>query len=130
MEFLTASEITEIHDDIIRETGGETGIIFRGQIEWCAEEPQMGFFGTDPFPSVLEKAGCLMYCIIRSHSFVDGNKRTGLLVTSIFLSRNGYALTSTKDDEVPMTLKIADISIACEKPEAIEWIKNHVEESQ
>jgi len=127
MEFLKVSEIVQIHDDIIAEFGGETGIIFKGQIEWCAELPQMSVYGNELFPTILDKAGCLMYCIIRSHPFVDGNKRTGLLITSIFLSRNGYVLTSSKDDEVPLTLRIADLNISCEVIEVVEWIRNHVE---
>ena len=128
MEFLTASEIIKLHDDIIREFGREKGIIFKGQVEWCAEKPQMSLYGTELFPTVLDKAGCLLHCIIRSHPFVDGNKRTGLIVTSIFLSRNGYILTSTKDVEVPLTLKIADTKIPCDVSEVIEWIKKHTTE--
>jgi death-on-curing protein len=127
MEFLTTSEILQVHEDIIGEFGGETGIIFRGQIEWCAETPQMMVYGSELFPTILDKAGSLMYCLIRSHPFVDGNKRTGLLVTSIFLSRNGYVLVSSKDDEVPLTLRIADLNISCEVNDVVEWLRNHVE---
>lgn len=47
------------------------------------------FDGKDLYPSIEEKAARLLYSIIKTHSFVDGNKRIGALLFVWFLERNG-----------------------------------------
>ena len=43
-----------------------------------------------PFPSLLVKAGALMYGLACFHPYADGNKRTALMTTTFFLDTNGY----------------------------------------
>jgi len=40
------------------------------------------------------------YSIIKNHSFVDGNKRIGMLAMMVFLELNGTCLTCTDQDIV------------------------------
>ena len=46
------------------------------------------FGGDDLIPSVEEKAGNLLYYIIKDHPFSDGNKRIGSFLFILFLSKN------------------------------------------
>jgi prophage maintenance system killer protein len=46
------------------------------------------FGGNDLIPSVEEKAGNLLYYIIKDHPFSDGNKRVGSFLFILFLSKN------------------------------------------
>ena len=41
-----------------------------------------------------EVAARLFYYLIKDHNFVDGNKRTGIIITYLFLIMNGYTVTS------------------------------------
>lgn len=56
-----------------------------------------GFGGNDLYPSLEEKAGHLLYFIIKNHPFVDGNKRSGAYSFVWFLRKvkllNTYKLT-------------------------------------
>jgi prophage maintenance system killer protein/prophage antirepressor-like protein len=46
------------------------------------------FGGNELIPSVEEKAGNLLYYIIKDHPFSDGNKRVGSFLFILFLSKN------------------------------------------
>ena len=58
-------------------------------------------------PDIFELAAAYAYGIARNHPFVDGNKRTALVASFTFLYVNGYAMTSTQDDNVRMFLQLA-----------------------
>jgi death-on-curing protein len=44
---------------------------------------------------------------VRSHPFIDGNKRTGFVVGILFLELNGYAFTASEEDAAQAVLKLA-----------------------
>jgi len=45
--------------------------------------------------------------IIRDHTFVDGNKRTGFILGAPFLEMNGYRLTASEEDATQAVLGLA-----------------------
>ncbi|SMC44468.1 virulence protein RhuM/Fic/DOC family protein [Pedobacter africanus] len=47
------------------------------------------FGGIDLYPSVEEKAGNLLYFVVKNHSFSDGNKRIAAYLFVWFLEKNG-----------------------------------------
>lgn len=47
-------------------------------------------FGQELYPDILSKASCYLRSFAINHPFHDGNKRTALLSTIIFLEKNGY----------------------------------------
>ena len=47
------------------------------------------FDGKDLYPSLEEKAGHLLYFLVKNHSFVDGNKRIGAALFLWFMEKNG-----------------------------------------
>ena len=120
MRFLTLERVIAIHDDIISRTGGESGVLNQDILEVCLERHSTEVFGFEPFVGLFEKAAALMHCITFFHGFVDGNKRTGLQVTGIFLALNGYYLTTATSDAVSFTIKIASGSV--EVREIAEWL--------
>lgn len=42
-----------------------------------------------PFPTIFDKAAAIAFHTINDHIFVDGNKRTGMFIASLFLKMNG-----------------------------------------
>jgi death-on-curing protein len=48
-------------------------------------------------PSLARLSASYGFGIARNHPFVDGNKRTALVVTLTFLLVNGWALTAPKE---------------------------------
>jgi death-on-curing protein len=51
--------------------------------------PFAQFGGREAYPTVERKAAVLLERLVRNHPLPDGNKRTGFLLTLIFLERNG-----------------------------------------
>ena len=73
------------------------GKINEGKIQSIAEKPFREFYGTRRYDTIFKQAACLMEGIIRLHPFPDGNKRTALLTTVVFLRVNGYYLAIPLD---------------------------------
>jgi prophage maintenance system killer protein len=46
-----------------------------------------------------QQAGALLFAFATFHSFTDGNKRTALVTTQLFLNLNGYRFSYPKDTE-------------------------------
>ena len=107
MTLVFSSEIVKIlHDEVIS-VRGTRGIKSKGTLESCLERPFMRIFGHEVFPGIFMKAGKLLHCIAGPfHPFIDGNKRTALLTTSLFLHVNGYTF-EFPDDVVDFMLLIA-----------------------
>jgi death on curing protein len=49
-------------------------------------------------PSLTQLAAAYGFGIAKNHPFVDGNKRTALVVTFTFLLVNGIRITASKED--------------------------------
>lgn len=50
--------------------------------------PRQTYDGKDLYPTVLEKAAALLRSLIKNHPFHNGNKRTAVLATIVFLEVN------------------------------------------
>lgn len=50
-------------------------------------------FGEDAYPTIFDKAGAILFALVKFHPLVDGNKRAGWLLSSAFLSDNGFDLS-------------------------------------
>lgn len=89
--FPTVERILRIHERILEESGGESGLMRRGPIESAVARARSG-----PFPggeaSVWLRAGFLLRGIAQDHPFVDGNKRTAYETAAVFLENNGVLL--------------------------------------
>jgi len=58
-----------------------------GSIESAIARPYSGYYRP-----IAKKAAALMQSLATNHGFVDGNKRTAILMTFILLVRSGYTL--------------------------------------
>jgi len=47
---------------------------------------------------LFEMAGAYLFHIVRNHPFVDGNKRTGLMGTLVFVGLNDFELAADSED--------------------------------
>ncbi len=76
-------------------------------IRSAAARPTLQAFGTEAYPTLLEKAAALMHSVAAHHIFWDGNKRAATRVTEVFLYRNGLEPTWTDDEVYRFVLEIA-----------------------
>ncbi len=73
------------HDFIIDKSGGRHGYKDLGLIDSVLEHMTNDVY----YPEIHDKASYLCYSIIKNHAFVDGNKRSAIVLTSYFLEING-----------------------------------------
>ena len=87
-----------IHDDQIERYGGLHGVRSLDLLASSVFKPQASFDGKDLYPTIFAKAASLLVSLVLNHAFVDGNKRTGVVSTLVFLEVNGYRLKVSADE--------------------------------
>ncbi|MEM7333724.1 MAG: type II toxin-antitoxin system death-on-curing family toxin [Chloroflexota bacterium] len=92
IRYLSAQEILFIHSRLIATTGGEHGIRDLSLLESAVARPMATFDGRDLYPDIFTKAAALMSSLAQNHPFVDGNKRTAITSSAMFLRRNNLSL--------------------------------------
>ena len=100
MKHLSVDDVEIIHMQIIDASGGSHGTRDRGRILACIASIEQQVFGKRLYPTIFEQAAALMRGIIAGHAFIDGNKRTGIMVALIFLNLNGYDTSQISDKKL------------------------------
>jgi death-on-curing protein len=97
--------VLAIHDEQIAEHGGQASVRDRGLLESALARPQNQFaYGEYSLPRL---AASYAFGISRNHPFLDGNKRTSMVVAELFLDLNGLELTATDAECVTTFLQLA-----------------------
>ncbi len=86
---LSKPQILLLHEQLIAETGGSSGLRDEGMLDSALNAPFQTFGGEDVYPSLQPKAARLCFGLVKNHPFVDGNKRIGAHVMLVFLALNG-----------------------------------------
>ena len=123
MNYLSAEQILFLHARLVSETGGSHGVRDLGLLLSALGRSQARFDDQDLYPDIFMKAAVLMDSLIRNHPFVDGNKRTGISATALFLRINGYQLETTTDELVNFTLEVAESRHIVDSIAA--WLETH-----
>ncbi len=87
IKFLSLDNIIKIHNIIIKEFGGLQGNSERLEL---FESSIQHIKNNDYYPHFHEKIAHLMFCCIKFHPFIDGNKRTSIAIAKIFMQINNY----------------------------------------
>lgn len=98
MRYLTVQEVLFTHDYVLSQTGGSHGLRDLGLLESAVARPQASFGGQDLYEGLFTKAAALLESIARNHAFVDGNKRTAISATEMFLYENGWHLDADSQE--------------------------------
>lgn len=112
-----------IHNALLAEHGGAAGVRDEALLASALARPQNLLAYEDP--SLFDLAASYIFGIVRNHPFVDGNKRTGLMVGYTFLHRNGYELNAPEPEAVVMIRDVAAGELG--EPELAAWIGANVE---
>ena len=120
---LSKSQILLIHDQLISETGGSSGLRDEGMLDSALNAPFQTFGGEDVYPSLQKKAARLCFGLVKNHPFVDGNKRIGAHAMLVFLALNGIELQHTQSELSDVILQLAAGEI--EATDLLRWILAH-----
>lgn len=103
--WLIEGVVIAMHGEQIAAHGGSLGIRDTGLLSSALARPQnRAVYGE---PSVFDLGAAYAFGIIRNHSFVDGNKRTGFLAAYVFLDLNGWELVASEAEAVAAVLALA-----------------------
>jgi death-on-curing protein len=121
--YLTAEQVLFVHYRLLSETGGEHGVRDIGLLESAIARPRATFDRQELYTDIFEKAAALMESLTNDHPFVDGNKRTGIACTVLFLKQNGISFSAKNPELEKFTLRVACSKISLS--EIAKWLKNH-----
>jgi death-on-curing protein len=107
-EFLTLSDVLEMHADEIARSGGMPGVRDQGLLESALAQPQASVFGEYLHADLFSMAAAYLFHIVGNHPFLDGNKRAGLLAALVFLEINGWAMPDDAPELYDLTLAAAE----------------------
>src|SRR4051794_37935673 len=97
-DFLSLSEVLEIHANQIELYGGSLGIRDIGLLEAAVGQAQASFGEEFLHKDIYEMAAAYLYHLVQNHPFIDGNKRVGLASAVVFLEINGITLNEDLDE--------------------------------
>lgn len=121
MIWLERRDVEAFHAAQIAEFGGFPGLRDAGALESSLARPlNLLAYGK---PTIFELAAAYGFGICRNHPFVDGNKRTSLVSTFVFLELNGYEPTASEEDAVVTLLALADGSLS--EKEFATWLEGN-----
>lgn len=120
---IVIEDVVALHRKSIIDFGGSHGIREVGLLESAIARPFQTFGGEDLYATIFEKAAALGESLIINHSFVDGNKRTGVLAMVSLLIEQGFYFTASSKDLYNFVISISTGSISFK--EIVEWPKNN-----
>jgi death-on-curing protein len=104
---MEASDAVIAHDLELAARGGSMGIRDVGLLESALSRPKNILAYAESAPSMAALAAAYAFGISSNHPFVDGNKRTALLVSFAFLDVNGLEVTASQEDAFLTILGLA-----------------------
>jgi death-on-curing family protein len=111
--YLTAEEVEGIHWKLVEDFAGSSdpveppGVRDRTMLESATFRPQTSNSGVLKYPTVPMAAAALFHSLVLNHAFHNGNKRTALVATLVFLERNNYILETTDSALFRFVIRIA-----------------------
>jgi len=123
VKYLTTPQILAIHHQMVKRFGCSQGIRDIALVESAVARPQATYDGVDLYENIFDKADALLQSLLKNHPFVDGNKRTALTSSGVFLKMNGYDLINYHDEEVEFGVAVDTQHLSIEEISA--WLKKH-----
>lgn len=126
---LNKQEIVFLNRNNIERFGGNFvqpyNFLHESSLDYLVEIVDSELFGEAMYPEIYHKAGVYLFNIISNHIFTDGNKRTGLDASFLFLDFNGYQLSNTISNQI-LTGFILAVASGNHTLETVQnWLKNY-----
>jgi len=92
IDFLSVDDVLLLHERQLARYGGAAGVRDARAIDAAVAMPRATFDGDQLHADLHEMAAAYAFHLCQDHPFLDGNKRTALLATLVFLDFNGVAV--------------------------------------
>ena len=120
MKYLSVDEVIIIHEYLIDEFGGASGIRDISALESALARPQSGHY-----KNVYEESAALMESLAVNHPFIDGNKRISFFATDIFLRLNGFYIDCDSETAHDFFIDLFE-SNNFKFKYLLPWLKKHI----
>jgi len=107
MIMLDKKSVKHLYNKLVEATGGLYGIRDEAALESSLSAAFQTFDGADLYPTTVSKIARVTYCLVKSHPFVDGNKRIGTYVLLVLLELNGININFSNEDVIHIGLGLA-----------------------
>jgi death-on-curing protein len=120
--WISKRAVLAIHREQLAEHGGSDGIRDETLLDSALAKP-LNVFSYAAEPDMFRLAASYAFGIARNHAFIDGNKRTALVVSITFLDRNGWHIVASKEDTYFTFLHLAEGTLSEE--DLADWFTKH-----
>jgi death-on-curing protein len=110
-QWIRLDVVLAIHAEQIAEHRGREGLRDQSGLESAIASPRNLFAYGSPPPDVAAIAAQYAFAIGCNQVFVDGNKRTALVVCRTFLILNGHDLKASQEEKYTVIMKLANRQI-------------------
>ncbi len=101
---LTARDVEDIHWILVEDFArtktpiDPPGVKDEHLLESAVFRPHTGMQDRRKYPTVSMASAALVHALVHNHPFGNGNKRTALVATLVFLDKNGWAFSVEQDE--------------------------------
>jgi death-on-curing protein len=120
--WISKRAVLAVHEGQLAEHGGSTGLRDESLLDSALAKPH-NVFAYSEQPELFILAASYAFGIARNHAFIDGNKRTALVVSMMFLDRNGWEINAPLVDVYVTFLSLAEGTLSEQGLAA--WFKKH-----
>jgi len=125
MKWISEETVLAIHRRQISEHGGKDGIRDQGLLQSALAKPQNNLAYGEQV-ELADLAVAYGFGIAKNHPFVDGNKRTALVVMRTFLLLNGFDLKASQEEKYLTVMALASGTLS--ENELADWIRGRLQE--
>ncbi len=123
IRWIQIDRVLAIHRRQIAEHGGSDGVRDFGLLESALARPQ-NIEAYEPEADIARRAAAYAFGIVKNHAFIDGSKRTGYVVTELFILKNGYQLNAAPTEKYLTFLSLAEGSLS--EKELTNWLREKI----
>jgi death on curing protein len=119
--YLSLAQVVTINAEMVRRFGGIHGVRDSSALEAAVARPQLGYYA-----DLLEEAAGFLESLLQNHPFLDGNKRTAVAATAVFLTLNGYKLSFDDIEAYDWLMGLFEAS-RLTKANLESWLRQHAQ---
>ena len=117
LRWLSEDEVCTIHFELVKDFSSSPdpivppGVQSESLLGSAVFRPQTALGGTLKYPTIETSAAALLHSIIHDHPFHNGNKRTALVSTLVFLDENGFFPKFDENEAFKIVMQLAQHQI-------------------
>ena len=126
IQYPSTEQVSRLYERIIGTTGGEHGFLSKSNLDYLLDAVKDIGERQSRKQAIIKKAAFLLYDVIVTHPFLNGNKRIAYELLRLFLAANGYKISPGAKEGYQFLLGVASGEIS--ESEVENWVARHLTE--